>query len=576
MPTAALRQITAKQDNQALRARLEAEVGRVQISYKASVIDFMVMEGIQDFSKLDYATRKSFEAYLKGQSGMKYIRHHLLAFDKLKQHALSQGIRVLEDGKVARPRYENGILYLPYHPDPKVSAMFRNSTRKNEHVWDFSRNAPERMKRQVFDILHYELENSTSPEGRRVHLLGLRDLYDFCTEQWIEDIEAMELPQIQAFREIPSNRLTESKRPGIINFCRRALFLQAEEINWNAHVWYMERFHIQPERMDPANPVLSISFVEVTHRRNRELLKRYIRYGLGITNLSVGVIRGELIYLRSFLNDIQQPEDTDICSVTPAQMEAYFRVQRQRGVQAETYNKIVMSILHFFNHLRVRQLIGQIPFDADSLLQKTVLKHHNRSVAQEVTEEIFSKLYAFPETLRLMYLHLWGIGLRISEVCTLKGNAYYIQGDDAWIQVYQIKMRTYKRIPIPAALYKLMRVYLKKHHIKAGDYVFQNSKGGPYRSGTFRYNMLKYCERNDIQNGEYIFRSHDYRHTIATCFYDSGVSLQSIRDYLGHDYEEMTEQYIDYMPKKIEKASEDYFSRHSLASYIKRGEEKDG
>ena len=432
------------------------------------------------------------------------------------------------------------------------------------------------MKRQVFDILHYELENSTSPEGRRVHLLGLRNLYDFCTEQWIEDIEAMELPQIQAFREIPSNRLTESKRPGIINFCRRALFLQAEEINWNAHVWYMERFHIQPERMDPANPVLSISFVEVTHRRNRELLKRYIRYGLGITNLSVGVIRGELIYLRSFLNDIQQPEDTDICSVTPAQMEAYFRVQRQRGVQAETYNKIVMSILHFFNHLRVRQLIGQIPFDADSLLQKTVLKHHNRSVAQEVTEEIFSKLYAFPETLRLMYLHLWGIGLRISEVCTLKGNAYYIQGDDAWIQVYQIKMRTYKRIPIPAALYKLMRVYLKKHHIKAGDYVFQNSKGGPYRSGTFRYNMLKYCERNDIQNGEYIFRSHDYRHTIATCFYDSGVSLQSIRDYLGHDYEEMTEQYIDYMPKKIEKASEDYFSRHSLASYIKRGEEKDG
>ena len=83
--------------------------------------------------------------------------------------------------------------------------------------------------------------------------------------------------------------------------------------------------------LDPANPVLSISFVEVTHRRNRELLKRYIRYGLGITNLSVGVIRGELIYLRSFLNDIQQPEDTDICSVTPAQMEAYFRVQRQRG-----------------------------------------------------------------------------------------------------------------------------------------------------------------------------------------------------------------------------------------------------
>ena len=124
-------------------------------------------------------------------------------------------------------------------------------------------------------------------------------------------------------------------------------------------------------------------------------------------------------------------------------------MQRQRGVQAETYNKIVMSILHFFNHLRVRAAHRtKSPSMRTAYCQKTVLKHHNRSVAQEFTEEIFSKLYAFPETLRLMYLHLWGIGLRISEVCTLKGNAYYIQGDDAWIQVYQIKMRTYKRIPI--------------------------------------------------------------------------------------------------------------------------------
>ena len=84
---------------------------------------------------------------------------------------------------------------------------------------------------------------------------------------------------------------------------------------------------------------------------------------------------------------------------------------------------------------------------------------------------------------------------------------------------------------------------------KSVDGPISELKKDVYKRQTFRYNMLKYCERNDIQNGEYIFRSHDYRHTIATCFYDSGVSLQSIRDYLGHDYEEMTEQYIDYMPK---------------------------
>lgn len=84
--------------------------------------------------------------------------------------------------------------------------------------------------------------------------------------------------------------------------------------------------------------------------------------------------------------------------------------------------------------------------------------------------------------------------------------------------------------------------------------------------------MLKYCNLNYIQNGEYIFQSHDYRHSVATLFYDNGVSLQSVRDYLGHFYEEMTRQYIDYMPKKLADANGDYFNNHgSLAeSLIKK------
>ncbi len=66
----------------------------------------------------------------------------------------------------------------------------------------------------------------------------------------------------------------------------------------------------------------------------------------------------------------------------------------------------------------------------------------------------------------------------------------------------------------------------------------------------FRTQMIEACRENKIANGEYLFQSHDYRHTVATMFYDSHVSLQSIRDYLGHTYEEMTRQYIDYMPQK--------------------------
>ena len=75
-----------------------------------------------------------------------------------------------------------------------------------------------------------------------------------------------------------------------------------------------------------------------------------------------------------------------------------------------------------------------------------------------------------------MFLHLWCLGLRASEVCTLKGNAYYQQGEDYWIQVYQVKMKNYKRIPIPQALYQIMKVYLKKHEIQPEEFIFKNSR----------------------------------------------------------------------------------------------------
>ena len=188
--------------------------------------------------------------------------------------------------------------------------------------------------------------------------------------------------------------------------------------------------------------------------------------------------------------------------------------------------------------------------------------------------EIIQKLSNSPEHLRMMFLHLWCIGLRISEVCTLKGDAYYRQNGDCWMKIYQVKMKNYKRVPIPEALYDLMQVYLNKNRIAKEDYIFQNRKGGAFSKSTFNEQMKKYCAACDVQNGEYLFKSHDYRHTVATNLYDHGVSRQGIRDYLGHNYEEMTMQYIDYMPKKIARRNEEYFSdeKNSLLSYVQKGE----
>lgn len=111
--------------------------------------------------------------------------------------------------------------------------------------------------------------------------------------------------------------------------------------------------------------------------------------------------------------------------------------------------------------LEVKGYIKKVPFYASYYLEKQIPVHHDRSVEEDVYMEIIQNLSQFPEHLRMMFLHLWCVGLRISEVCTLKGDAYYIQNGDCWMKVYQVKMKNYKRVPIPVTLYRLMQVYLK-------------------------------------------------------------------------------------------------------------------
>ena len=137
-------------------------------------------------------------------------------------------------------------------------------------------------------------------------------------------------------------------------------------------------------------------------------------------------------------------------------------------------------------------------------------------------------------------------------------------------------MKSYKRIPISDGLYKIMQVYIKRNGIKPDEYLFKNRNGDAYCSGTFRQQMIKFCEEQNFDEGRYLFQSHDYRHTVATHLYDNGVSLQGVRDYLGHDYEEMTQQYIDYIPRKIARESTDFFKKpgNSLAACLGKGGKK--
>lgn len=542
---------------------------------------FLVRQGVKHIAEIDYLLRECYEKELRETRTSTVSLRYLRTFDKIKQFAVRQEMKHFPKSVGNQMVYREQIIFLPYLPNQQLVMDYDKVQEKYELVWDFARQAPDKLKRQVFLILNYILDNLyvDDPKERRVRfLLPLQWLYDFCVKEEISDIECMEIYQIQQFEQIVKKKVANVKNSmQIVDNSRKILFLQGKEIHWHANVWYMERFHFSPDRLNPSNPVKRISFLEVTNLKNRELLQEYARYHLGIGGLTIGNIRSLLYDVKKFMEYFK--DDESICQVEVKRLEIYFKELQEAKIKDHTFNKKLYNIYKFYGYLHANMYLSEIPFDPQYYMKKTYPAHHDRSIKEDVYMEILEKLYLFPEIPRLIFLHLWSTGLRISEVCTLKGDAYDWDGEDAWLKVYQVKMKAEKRIPIPNMLYVIMNLYIQKYHIKPKEYLFKGLNGGAYRVGSFIETFKNNCRINKIDNSEYIFRSHDYRHTLATTFYNDGVSIQTIRDYLGHVTENMTKQYLDYMPQKIAQASDAYFKKpeNNLASAIaikKRGDKK--
>lgn len=550
-----------EQRRKGLRDELE-KCTQVNGTFRNKIYPFLVSSGIEHLTEIDYPLRIRFIDFAKKNFLQKQRNVMINAFDRIRQQAVWEEQKTLAGRQKYKLRYEDALTFLKYLPDQEIAEKYTIARDESNLVWDFRIACSEKMKQQIFRAICSLSREKKSSWERNMSLTGLRCLYQFCVRAGIDDIEQMELEEKERFaqelRRLPRSEKSRKSMFGILAWIQRHEFLSAKEIHWQANVWYLERIHIAGERINESNPAGCLIFEDVKNRENRELLKRYMKYLIAVSDLSVSNIRDKSMYLRNYLKFLDG-EKLTVGAVVREIFEVYINQILEKELEPKSFNTELLAVTQFYNFLLVRGEVSCMPYRPNDYIQKSFEIHHDRSVEADVSEEIISKLRYFPEHLRLMYLHLWGIGLRASEVCTLKGDAYEWDGRDAWIKVWQPKMRKYKRVPIPEMLYRLMKVYIKKYDIGADDYLFPNSKGGAFRYGTLRSQMLRYCEENQIHGGEYIFRSHDYRHNVATEFYDNGVPLSSVRDYHGHTYDEMTLQYVDHMPERVEKAADAVF-----------------
>jgi|GEM_PF-71600 len=554
----------------------ESEKCQIEKSVRNKAVAFLMDNGIKKLSAIDCTLRDKYITFLENNIAKSKVIEYTKGLDRLKLHS----IKVIEETcplQKDKLLFAETRIYLSYYPVFEIANSFYHIQNKSSLIWDFSILAPVKLKRQVFKVLIYAVENIKDVKDCKVrYLLPLKWLYQYCAEQNIEDLEQLERWQIEEFREIIAGKVANVKNSiQIIDNVRRILFMEAEETNWEANVWYLERFHLSRERMNPSNPVIRLSFMDIIDRDNRILLQQYVKYQIGVSNQSMSGIRQQYYYIVDLLK-VLDIEGIKLTEVTPEHMDDYFRRLEEEDITSYTYNKKVTGCFAFFRYLKVKGGIAKIPFIIEYYLKGVVPVHHHRSVSAGIVKKVLHNLRCFPIHYRLMYLHLWCVGLRVNEVCTLKGNAYYWKDDSAWILVYQNKMRAEKSVPIPTVLYQLMIKYIEKKEIAPNEYIFKSAKGRAYNAGTFAKQFTDQLRQCGIECNEYDFKSHDYRHTVATFLYTHGASLQAVRDYLGHKDDQMTMQYIDYLPNLAENANEEYFNKagNNLTAKLRRKREE--
>lgn len=523
-------------------------------------LTFLMVSGIESFSEITADTRALYDDYLALSVPAKHSEY-LKALDQM---VLSE-IKKITIRRT--PPYENRLLFLGYFPDPYIAERLYYTARKEFLYFDFSLPASVTVKKQIYKVLLFDLSQIKDRKNHYMiqhFITPLYYLYKYCVSAGIQDLKHItdkEVSDFHAFLEKNMDAISKNA-PQVLYRARRFLFLSDSKPDFTATLWFLERFSLS-ERANPTRGIECFNFGDVSYE-HREILQHYMKYLLVLSpKYSMQSLLEKYYGAKEFTKYLEE-KHSSLSELSYSDIEGFIEYKDSQDLRPETYNRTLTMLSFFLTTLSVREklLIPSFPFDY--FYKKARYLHHDRTVEEETIDQIFTVLSDFPETLGLMYLTLYSTGLRINEVCSLRKDALFSDNGAFWLKIYQYKLRSDKQIPIPEEVSRLLRRHIKEDD-SGSEFIFPSckDKNKPYQAATFvkqmKSQLLLYEETKDID-----FKSHDYRHTIATDLHMSGAPLGTTRAYLGHTRDDMTKQYIDHLPGRIDLLQEEYFKENHI------------
>jgi site-specific recombinase XerD len=247
-----------------------------------------------------------------------------------------------------------------------------------------------------------------------------------------------------------------------------------------------------------------------------------------MANYSMNTIRTYHHYFFKYINHPAFGTWDDIYVASEAMINRYHEQMTQEGASFSTLNQSVNAIKLYY-----RWVLG-IELDAVKLMRPK----SETKLPKVLSEEEIGRIIKSTENLKhkCLLMLLYGSGIRISELLSLKPEDYEPNDNRLWIR--RGKGKKDRRTIINGKLKLILEEYMTKYAPE--QWIFEGQYGGPYTSSSATKILKRAAWKAGIKKNVSL---HMLRHSFATHLLEKGTDLRYIQELLGHASSKTTEIY---------------------------------
>lgn len=285
----------------------------------------------------------------------------------------------------------------------------------------------------------------------------------------------------------------------------------------------------------PSRLIQRLAFLQQTSKNQ---LIAYLSL-LEARNYARATLEAIVVAVRSLVLSLPDQRKTaladNLTQAISADIDCLINAARSRGLAAATINGHLSMLTELFDFLRE---------DGQMQTQPVIRRRHRLPTPTTLPKPIAeTDLVAFFKVIdsvrdRLLFLLMLRCGLRVSEACSLTWNDVDLEA--ASIRINNGKGQVDRVVYIAPDVEQALQLWQARS--TPSPYLFPSRRrhAMPLGRGDVHWHMKKYLRLAGIRIN---YSAHCLRHTFATQLLNAGVSLEVLKELMGHRSIQMTLRY---------------------------------